>query len=252
MDDNTGSGLQVGMNKPAKMRSSIACVRCRRSKVKCVNNGMNSKCRACETQNRECTYPPPATGSSSTPKRTTEAGAGLRPDGEGDVKRARKKEPDVNMIRKHNARNVEDPFETPTLTFQIWEDIYRLFQIHFSTDLPFLHNTLFFKRVNQEPRSPATQILLLGILSLTARFIPQLASYAGYPPLFPARPGDPRLGEPLYASEFYARALEDRLDIVTTATPSIDTVQALLMLGVHKWAMGKGLRAWMSVGSATR
>jgi Fungal Zn(2)-Cys(6) binuclear cluster domain len=41
------------------MRSSIACVRCRRSKVKCVNTGPNTTCRACEASNRECTYPAP-------------------------------------------------------------------------------------------------------------------------------------------------------------------------------------------------
>ena len=46
------------------MRSSIACARCRRSKVKCINNGVNTTCRACETSGRECTYPPPATGGS--------------------------------------------------------------------------------------------------------------------------------------------------------------------------------------------
>ncbi|KAK7511502.1 hypothetical protein IWZ03DRAFT_61370 [Phyllosticta citriasiana] len=42
------------------MRSSIACARCRRSKVKCVNNGVGTTCRACETTGRECTYPSPA------------------------------------------------------------------------------------------------------------------------------------------------------------------------------------------------
>ena len=41
------------------MRSSIACVRCRRSKVKCVNTGPNTTCRACEASNRECSYPQP-------------------------------------------------------------------------------------------------------------------------------------------------------------------------------------------------
>ena len=42
------------------MRSSIACSRCRRSKVKCVNNGIGTTCRACENTGRECTYPSPA------------------------------------------------------------------------------------------------------------------------------------------------------------------------------------------------
>ena len=44
------------------MRSSIACARCRRSKVKCVNNGVNTTCRDCEAKGRECTYPTPVAG----------------------------------------------------------------------------------------------------------------------------------------------------------------------------------------------
>jgi hypothetical protein len=54
------------------MRSSIACARCRRSKVKCVNNGIGTQCRACETTGRECTYPVPSGG-----------GGGARRAGEG-------------------------------------------------------------------------------------------------------------------------------------------------------------------------
>lgn len=46
----------------ARMRSSIACARCRRSKVKCVNSGVGTPCRSCEAGNRECTYPVPVTG----------------------------------------------------------------------------------------------------------------------------------------------------------------------------------------------
>lgn len=48
-----------------RMRSSIACARCRRSKVKCVNNGVGTTCRACETTGRECTYPSPAAGAAA-------------------------------------------------------------------------------------------------------------------------------------------------------------------------------------------
>jgi hypothetical protein len=40
-----------------RMRSSIACVRCRRSKVKCLNEGVNTPCRACKVSGRECVYP---------------------------------------------------------------------------------------------------------------------------------------------------------------------------------------------------
>lgn len=75
------------MEKPAiKMRSSIACTRCRKSKVKCLNNGVNTPCRACESARRECTYPPPSTPGSrntginnnTTPVRdSVHAGVGL-------------------------------------------------------------------------------------------------------------------------------------------------------------------------------
>src|SRR5690606_16450895 len=48
------------------MRSSIACSRCRRSKVKCVNSGINTTCRACEASGRECTYPTPVVGANTS------------------------------------------------------------------------------------------------------------------------------------------------------------------------------------------
>jgi Fungal Zn(2)-Cys(6) binuclear cluster domain len=53
---------------PPRLRSSIACWRCRRSKVKCLNNGVNTPCRACVTAKRECTYPAPSTGDRSQRK----------------------------------------------------------------------------------------------------------------------------------------------------------------------------------------
>jgi hypothetical protein len=49
-------------DQPPRMRSSIACARCRRSKVKCVNSGIGTTCQACETTGRECTYPQPSAG----------------------------------------------------------------------------------------------------------------------------------------------------------------------------------------------
>ncbi|PSN73150.1 hypothetical protein BS50DRAFT_180520 [Corynespora cassiicola Philippines] len=51
-----------------RMRSSIACTRCRRSKIKCENQGVGSQCKACHGQGRECTYPVAGT-SVSTPRR---------------------------------------------------------------------------------------------------------------------------------------------------------------------------------------
>jgi hypothetical protein len=49
-----------------RMRSSIACARCRRSKIKCLNSGVNTTCRACQVSGRECTYPAPVLGDRSS------------------------------------------------------------------------------------------------------------------------------------------------------------------------------------------
>jgi hypothetical protein len=57
-DLNGEAGPPRRVDQP-RMRSSIACVRCRRSKVKCLNQGPGTPCRACQTNGRECTYPEP-------------------------------------------------------------------------------------------------------------------------------------------------------------------------------------------------
>lgn len=69
--DGAGAGSSGGVESGAgtrrvltpdtpRMRSSIACVRCRRSKVKCLNEGVNTPCRACKVAGRDCIYPSPA------------------------------------------------------------------------------------------------------------------------------------------------------------------------------------------------
>lgn len=70
-------------NAPAqRMRSSIACCRCRRSKVKCVNSGVNTTCRSCEASGRECKYPVPSSGGRRREDSFT--GSSARADETGD------------------------------------------------------------------------------------------------------------------------------------------------------------------------
>ncbi len=237
--------------KPAKMRSSVACARCRRSKIKCINTGTNTICVPCLQNNRECTYPPPSVISSSSAKRSEHPSAtGI--DGEGESKRPRRREADSGSRQSH--RTGEDPLQTPPITSKLWREIYQLFMQHYSAELSFLHKETFFARIRRMEetgrRSQDTLLFLLGMLSLTARFVPELVSYPY--PSDPSRNPSFRPGDPLNASEFYARALEVRLDAVTMATPSLDILQALLMLGLHNWGMCRGLRSWVWVGAATR
>lgn len=77
------SAAQPGRHAQARMRSSIACVRCRRSKVKCVNSGVGTPCRSCEASGRDCTYPVPVTGGRR--REGSLSGPVQRPEGLGDV-----------------------------------------------------------------------------------------------------------------------------------------------------------------------
>ena len=81
------SGQSGQRHAQARMRSSIACVRCRRSKVKCVNSGVGTPCRSCEAGGRDCTYPVPV---SSGRRRESIVGQGARLEGLADdpVRRA--------------------------------------------------------------------------------------------------------------------------------------------------------------------
>lgn len=57
------------------------------------------------------------------------------------------------------------------------------------------------------------------------------------------------------ASEYYAAALRARLggpDGEAFARPTIERIQAMLMLGLHEWGMCRGVRAWLIVGIAVR
>jgi hypothetical protein len=164
-----------------------------------------------------------------------EAPGALKNDGEAEAKRARKRETDA--ARKHTVRHGDNPFESPPITPKLWKDVYNAFMRHCSTELPFLHEEVFHTRVQQPAaeRSPDTQIFLLGMLTLTARFVPDLVVFHN--------PADP-----LVASEFYAEAFAARLDApALTGQPSSERLQGLLMISLYHWGMCRGQRAWMYI-----
>lgn len=236
--------------KPQKMvRSSIACARCRRSKVKCVNNGIHSVCKACAQSNRECTYP--VAGSTPAPKRS-EHPISIKQEGDtGESKKRIRKIEDTG--RRNSQKPGEDVLESPILTRKVWDELYELFKLHFSTEMPFLHPPTFRNRMRQAafPRDPATspseieegRVLLLGVLTLTARFHPGLVAHHS-----------PNQDDPLAASEYYATALAAAFGptIRNISTPSLENIQALLMLGLYDWGQTRGMSAWLYVGLAIR
>ncbi|TAQ85711.1 hypothetical protein B7494_g5982 [Chlorociboria aeruginascens] len=251
-----GEGMQSGQEEKKKMvRSSIACARCRRSKVKCVNTGVNSVCKACHLSNRECTYP---SAPIPAPKRS-EAFGGVKVEGErGESKKRVRK---IEDYGRRNSLKPEDPLDSPVLTKKVWADAYEIFNLHFSVEMPFLFPSTIKSLINQAcfPRDASSsadldldggRVLLLALLTLTARFQPELIAYHS-----PSSSGSNNPSSPLLASEYYATALAAAFGPSGSnlvGTPSLQRIQALLMLGLYEWGQARGLRAWVWVGIAIR
>lgn len=252
------------------MRSSIACARCRRSKIKCVNAGIDTTCRACESSGRECVYPTPTIGGAGG---ATKRDYGALVDGDdrhvepdGPKRQRPRKSITVSAATKDPTKPNVDVLDSSILTVKAWETIFELFQFHYATLLPFLHPATLLNQIRQisasdsstgrrnsqeDPsftRSDPSPLVLLGVLALTARFHPQLVAYHS-----PSSAGS--ASNPLLASEFYAKALRSRLagaDAANLASPELTRVQAFLMLALHEWGMCRTKSAWVYVGLAIR
>ncbi|EWC48466.1 hypothetical protein DRE_02235 [Drechslerella stenobrocha 248] len=170
-------------NNP-KMRSSIACARCRKSKVKCLNNGVNTTCRACEATGRECTYPPPAVPGSASQAHSHSGSAGLSATGPyssptsalhhgaangihallgPELKaRPRPKKPSTGPqgpypsagqtvhLRDGSHRPLSEALDTNVLTPTVWSGIYDLLTMHYP-HLPILHRPTFLRPLTEAP-----------------------------------------------------------------------------------------------------
>jgi hypothetical protein len=180
----------------------------------------------------------------------SEAAVGMK-QGRGKSKKRIRKVEDTGM--RISQRVGEDALESPILTRKVWDELYEIFKLHFSTEMPFLHPPSFRNRVRQAsfPRDPSIttsglengRVLLLGVLTLTARFHPDLVAHHS-----------PNQDDPLAASEYYATALETEFGpaIRNLTNPSLESIQALLILGLYEWGQTRGLSAWLYVGLAVR
>ena len=143
--------------------------------------------------------------------------------------------------------------------FEIW-------QLHFAVDLPFLHPPSFLRILRQTKSttpqqdfgSPRRDLasdlpqtapeLLLAFLCLTSRFHNGLVAH--HSPPSASRPSNP-----LVAAEYYAAACKGRIagnSGDNLGTSDVPRVQALLMIALHEWGNCQGVKAWTSLGVATR
>ncbi|KAM7199919.1 Fungal specific transcription factor domain containing protein [Naviculisporaceae sp. PSN 640] len=259
----TADSKKVSAAKRTPLRSSIACQRCRKSKIKCNNTGGDSPCETCIRNGKECTYPEVTP---VAPKRPDPPG-GIKQEQGSDRKRVRR----IDDISKFDntvspAVIAEEVLSAPYLNEQIWSEVFNTYRLHFSTELPFLHlATLKEKmgsrfRAKQSDTSPEINLVLLGILTLTARFNSTLVQYvtaSGAAGNIKARPGG-SVHDPSVASEYYAEVLTKAIGGLRTSmtVASVERVQAFLMLGLYEWSQTRpkigGMAAWMYVGVAIR
>ncbi|TGJ80374.1 hypothetical protein E0Z10_g8397 [Xylaria hypoxylon] len=248
------------------MRSSIACTRCRKSKIKCENANGASPCDSCIKTGNECIFRVP----DPVPPKRSEPPAVVKQerDGGSDRKRLRK----IDDISKGDGQRAsaiaEDVLSASFLTEDLWEQALDLYKLHFAPELPFLHlptmkeNLGRRSKTSHSEHSSDSNLVLLGVLTLTARFHPDLVRYTAHicnnqSGIARARPLQNQ-PDPAAASEYYADILATALGPVRTtmSTASVDRVAALLMLGLYEWSQTQpksgGMMAWMYVGTAIR
>jgi hypothetical protein len=129
---------------------------------------------------------------------------------------------------------------------------FAIYEKHISIDFPFLHKRTFLSAVQQQPppacssdvkspaQSPVTRPyppLLLAFLTQTARFHEKLVHMGG---------------DPIKTAEFYAQATRTHMGADIFGRPTIEKIQALLMLGYYEWTALQGTEGWIKIGTAIR
>jgi len=264
--DSPGNSDSKKNAKRQPLRSSIACQRCRKSKIKCNNTGGDSPCETCIRNGKECTYPE----ATPLPVKRPEPPSSVKSDAAADRKRLRKID-DISKIDSAIPAAVfaEEVLSAPYLSEGIWSQIFEIYRMHFETELPFLHLATLkekvgyrFRSKNPEP-SHEVNLVLLGVLTLTARFHSTLVSYVTTPRTAPGAASLPRSRpagstDAAAASEYYAEVLTKAIGGLRTSmtVASVERVQAFLMLGLYEWSQARpkvgGMAAWMYVGVAIR
>ncbi|KAL5594167.1 hypothetical protein BROUX41_001212 [Berkeleyomyces rouxiae] len=233
------------------MRSLIACLNCRKSKIKCENQGPGGACETCIKAGKECRY-----SEAGIPLKQSESHPVGKPEKENgnDKKRIKRYgdiiNPDMNQIIEITRDNLSRDF----LTIDLWDKIFELYEQHFLSELPFIHvenlRAAIYRKLTLDEELPhSTNLVLLGLLALTARFHRDLGKYVSHFNIG----FKPRNNSNAYihghssqkldtssASPFYARILVIALGSLPSALviTGVERVQALLMLGVHEWMQG--------------
>ncbi|ESU11633.1 hypothetical protein FGSG_05646 [Fusarium graminearum PH-1] len=218
------------------MRSSIACVRCRRSKIKCNNDGGHSPCDHCIKGGHQCQYPEPV----PIPPKRSESQAAARSEKEPhpEKKRTRKLDDVPGRNSERSTAYAAEVLAYPFLTTELWSQLLSIYKQHYATELPFIHLPSLKERMISEPGKKQDFPSELN-----------LNSQQGHTRQRTSQPKN----DPVAASDFFATVLTTALGPLRTAmdTITVERVQAFLILGLFEWSQGHK-SAWMYIGVATR
>lgn len=246
-----------------KNRSRVACNRCRDSKIRCVNFGDHNACVRCLKLKLSCSYSPTLAQQRQKPN---------KPEHHDKVQRT----PPAQVVWKRS-EFVED------VKFPSKEVVLELVEIFFENQykgiFPFIHKPSFLAFLNSNRFSPETYfddynaiiedkesikrmkfpdpILLVSILALCCRFYPLLAqstecSSSTSNTLTHTEYFQRSLGmTPTEASKYYGEQARYLLKEVFDE-PTVQRIQALVLLSSHEWGEGNSARSFVYVGIAAR
>ncbi|KAK7420075.1 hypothetical protein QQX98_002937 [Neonectria punicea] len=239
-------------------------MRCRRSKIKCDNDGGNSPCDTCIKGGHQCQYPE----ATPIPSKRSDPPTIVRQekDGTHERKRIRKVDEVPVLDNERSAAYAEEVLSYPFLTTELWDQLLNIYRLHFATELSFLHLPTLKEKMSlrqgtkYEP-SVELNLVLLGVLTLTSRFHPDLVKYVSHLSTGQGGSVRPRIwqtkADPSAASEFFANVLTTALGPLKLAVSvvTVERVQVFLMLGLFEWSQrtpSGGPASWMYVGIAIR
>ncbi|KAK2006847.1 fungal-specific transcription factor domain-containing protein [Colletotrichum eremochloae] len=227
------------------MRSSLSCESCRRSKVKCVNNG-TPPCSKCEKSGRsDCALTRPQVASTrrvaKQARRATEEAPSIPHDDDVNSQRLLTSAPqsrgpaspssrvDYRDGREEMDRHLEQiPKDVVFIALEaFWRKFPELRVIHPSSFMQSFRSTC--------PRE--CKALLATVLAMTKTQNPD---------------SDRLRTQLLYASERYASYACDVLAACILQPPDVKVIQALLILTLYEWGTRDFHKAWMHCGIAIR
>ena len=212
-----GEGGDDEQHLRKSVRTPIACLACRKSKIKCRHNGA-PPCRHCQQSKKQCIIP--TIVQDDLPVRSSPQ----------PVKRKSAVEGITSSFKR--ARYESGPRNLPCA--EIMSDCLHLFSQHLWQDMfGFVHKPAFERAWREGQVEPC---LCLAILTLTARLSRSVVK---------------DFEDEHVASEYFCKKALGVL-MPSIDKPSLPRIQALLMLGAYLWANSEGARAWIYIGIAIR